>query len=291
MDDYLAFLAGKAPVAASQGMEPGPITAPLFDFQRKATEFCLRRGRAALFLDTGLGKTICELEFATQAAERTNGKSLILTPLAVARQIEREATRFGYAASVVRDASEVRPGINICNYDRLDKLDPSVFGCVVLDELGILKNFAGKTTRALITAFADTPFRLAATATPAPNDHVELGTHAEFLGIMSQAEMLVRWFLNDSNDTGTWRLKGHAVEPFWDWCASWAVMAESPEDMGFDGSAFVLPRCMSSGTGPMRALCPLMACLGLMSVPQPSMISSGKPLKARAEAVASDRCY
>jgi superfamily II DNA or RNA helicase len=239
--NYQDFLASKTPVSIATGMEPYPVHKALFDFQKAAVEFCLRRGRAALFLDTGLGKTFCELEFAAQAGEATNGKSLILTPLAVARQIEREAVRFGYGAFVVRDASEVRQGINICNYDRLDKLDPAVFGCVVLDESSILKSFMGKTTRALIQAFSDTPFRLAATATPAPNDHIELGTHAEFLGVMAQSEMLVRWFINDSNDTGVWRLKGHAVKPFWDWCASWAVMAETPEDLGFDGSQFVLP--------------------------------------------------
>lgn len=240
-ENYLEFLASKAPVAASYGIPPQPMNDTLFDFQRAATEFCLRRGRAALFLDTGLGKTICELEFATQAAEATNGVALILTPLAVARQIEREAARFGYNARVIREADDVKPGINICNYDRLDKLDPSAFGCVVLDESSILKSFMGKTTRSLINAFAQTPFRLAATATPAPNDHIELGTHAEFLGVMTQSEMLVRWFINDSNDTGVWRLKGHAVTPFWDWCASWAVMAESPADLGFDASRFVLP--------------------------------------------------
>lgn len=240
-DEYLSFLASKAPVAASFGMEPWPIRAPLFDFQKKAVEFCLRRGRAALFLDTGLGKTICELEFAWQAGDHTNGKSLILTPLAVARQIEREATRFGYAAFVVRDASEVRQGINICNYDRLDKLDPSVFGCVVLDESSILKSFTGKTTAALIQAFGDAPFRLAATATPAPNDHMELGQHAEFLGIMASNEMLARWFISDQTQMGRYRLKGHAVGSFWDWMASWAVMAESPADLGCDPSRFVLP--------------------------------------------------
>ncbi len=239
--EYTEFLAGKAPRAVASGMDPYPMHKAMFDYQKAATEFCLKQGRAALFLDTGLGKTICELEFACQACEATNGKALILTPLAVARQIEREAARFGYGAFVVRDASEVRAGINICNYDRLDKLDPSAFGCVVLDESSILKSFMGKTTRALIEQFAHTPFRLAATATPAPNDHIELGTHAEFLGIMPQSEMLVRWFINDSNDTGTWRLKGHAVEPFWDWCASWAVMAETPEDLGFDGARFILP--------------------------------------------------
>ena len=241
MDGYQAFLASKAVRAQPAGIAPKPMPAHMFDYQKAATEFCLRQGRAALLLDTGLGKTISELEFAGQAADYTDMPALLLTPLAVARQIEREGLRFGYQCRVIREGSEVGPGINICNYDRLEKLDPAVFGCVVLDESSILKSFSGKTTMALIAMFAETPFRLCATATPAPNDHVELGTHAEFLGIMTQSEMLVRWFLNDTNDTGTWRLKGHAVESFWDWMASWSVMAESPEDMGFDGSRFVLP--------------------------------------------------
>ena len=236
-EDYLQFLASKAPRAQAVGMEPAPMPAHLFDFQAAATEFCLRQGRAALFLDTGLGKTRCQLEFSRQAAET----SLILTPLAVARQIEAEATSLGYNARVIRDQSQVQPGINICNYDRLDLLNPAGFGSVCLDESSILKSFTGATTRALIAAFQDTPFRLCATATPAPNDHIELGTHAEFLGIMPQADMLVRWFINDTNDTGTWRLKGHAQHQFWDWVASWAIMASSPADLGYDGSRFVLP--------------------------------------------------
>lgn len=240
-DGYDAFLAGKAPRAASVGIEPSPMPDCLLDFAAFATSVCLRRGRAALFFDTGLTKTRCQLEFSKQSAAATNGCALILTPLAVARQFEREGLACGYDVRVVRDASEIQPGINICNYDRLDKLDCSAFGSVSLDESSVLKNFSGKTTRALINAFADTPFRLCATATPAPNDHVELGTHAEFLGIMSQSDMLIRWFLNDSNDTGTWRLKKHATEAFWDWCSSWAVMASSPEDLGFEGSRFVLP--------------------------------------------------
>jgi len=239
--NYLAFLAGKAPKPVATGVEPSPMPAHLFDYQAAATAFCIRQGRGALFLDTGLGKTVCELEFARQGAGASNGCALILTPLAVARQIEAEGRRFGYDCRVVRDLSEVGPGINICNYDRLDKLDCALFGAVVLDESSILKNFTGATTRALIAAFAGTRFRLCATATPAPNDHTELGNHAEFLGIMNHADMLVRWFVNDTNDTGTWRLKGHAATQFWDWCASWAVMASSPEDLGFDGSRFVLP--------------------------------------------------
>jgi hypothetical protein len=239
--EYLTFLAGKAPRAIAYGVEPSPMPECLLDFAAYATAFCIRQGRAALFLDTGLTKTRCQLEFCKQGAAATNGTALILTPLAVARQIEKEGRECGYDCRVVRDQSEVQTGINICNYDRLDKLDTSAFGAVSLDESSVLKSFTGATTRALIEAFKDTPFRLCATATPAPNDHIELGTHSEFLGIMPQGDMLVRWFINDTSDTGTWRLKGHAQESFWDWMASWAIMASSPEDLGFDGSRFVLP--------------------------------------------------
>lgn len=239
--EYLSFLNSKAPRPVASGIEPSPMPAHLFDYQAAATAFCLRQGRAALFLDTGLGKTVCELEFATQAAPATNGWSLILTPLAVARQIETEGRRFGYDCRVIRDQSEASPGINICNYDRLGDLDPAAYGAVVLDESSVLKNFTGRTTRALIEAFAASPFRLCATATPAPNDHMELGQHAEFLGIMPSNEMLMRWFTADQTQMGRYRLKGHGATAFWDWMASWAVMAETPEDLGFDGSRFVLP--------------------------------------------------
>ena len=235
--DYIEFLASKAPRAMAAGREPDPMPAHLFDFQAAATSFCIRQGRAALFLDTGLGKTVCELEFSKQVAET----SLILTPLAVARQIEREAHRFGYDARVIREQSEARPGINICNYDRLNKLDARAFGSVCLDESSILKSFTGATTRALIQTFADTPFRLCATATPAPNDHMELGQHAEFLGIMASNEMLARWFVSDQTEMGRYRLKRHGEEAFWDWMASWARCAETPDDLGFDGSRFILP--------------------------------------------------
>lgn len=217
------------------------MPAHLFDYQAAATDFCVRQGRAALFLDTGLGKTVCELEFAAQGAAATNGWALILTPLAVARQIETEGRRFGYDCRVIRDMSEAGPGINICNYDRLDKLDCSAFGCVVLDESSILKSFTGATTRALIGAFRDTRFKLCATATPAPNDHMELGQHAEFLGIMASNEMLARWFMSDQTEMGRYRLKRHGESAFWDWMASWSRCAESPADLGFNASRFVLP--------------------------------------------------
>jgi superfamily II DNA or RNA helicase len=172
------------------------------------------------------------LEWSLHAGEASNGRSLILTPLAVARQIEAEGLRWGYPAKVIRDQSEAVDGINVCNYDRLSLLDPDAFGAVVLDESSIIKNFTGKTSRALIAAFANHRWRLSASATPAPNDHQELGTQSEFLGVMPMNDMLIRWFINDTADTGTWRLKGHARDSYWDWMSSWCRMADHPRDLG-----------------------------------------------------------
>jgi hypothetical protein len=239
---YADFLASKAPRAKSSGFEPKSLPDHLFDFQKECVAFCLRQGRAGLYLDTGLGKTRCQLEWAAQSAEASNGKALLLTPLAVAKQIEREARALGYEARVIREQCEARDGINICNYDRLDKLDVHEFGAVSLDESSILKAFNGRTCDALVSSFAGHRFRLSATATPAPNDHMELGNQAAFLGIMPANEMLMRWFINDTKEASQqWRLKGHAADDFWDWMASWSRMAQSPEDLGFDGSRYVLP--------------------------------------------------
>jgi hypothetical protein len=166
---------------------------------------------------------------------------LLLTPLAVARQIEREGLALNYNVRVIRSQDEARDGINVCNYDRLGALDTVQFGAVSLDESSILKSFTGATTRALIASFAGHRFKLASTATPAPNDHMELGQHAEFLGIMASNEMLARWFVSDQTQMGRYRIKGHAEALFWDWMASWARCAETPDDLGFDGSRFVLP--------------------------------------------------
>jgi hypothetical protein len=225
-----------------RGMDPPPLVSHLFPFQRECVEFGLRAGSWGLFLDTGLGKTARELEWCQHAASASNGRALILTPLAVARQIEAEGRRWGYTIRVIREQDGAGDGINVCNYDRLDRLDVAAFGAVALDESSILKAFSGKTTRALIQAFASHRWRMAATATPAPNDHMELGNHSDFLGIMPQSEMLVRWFINDSGDASkTWRLKGHAVEAFWGWMASWCRMAEHPRDLGDDVPGFDLP--------------------------------------------------
>lgn len=239
---YSEFLAAKAPRAQSSGFEPSSLPDHLFDFQKECVAFCLRQGRAGLYLDTGLGKTRCQLEWAAQAAEKSNGKALLLTPLAVAKQIEREARSLGYEARVIREQSDARDGINIVNYDRLDKIDADAFGAVSLDESSILKSFGGKTTEALVNLFAGHRFRLSATATPAPNDHMELGNQSDFLGIMPANEMLMRWFINDTKEASQqWHLKGHAADDFWDWMASWSRMAQNPEDLGFDGSRYILP--------------------------------------------------
>jgi hypothetical protein len=241
-DDYLAFLASKAPRAKPSGMEPGPMHEALRPDQRDVTGFCLRQGRAAIFGDTGVGKSAMQLEWCEQAGDASNGYSLLWTPLAVAKQFEREAVKFGYDARVVRQQSDVRKGINVCNYDNLHNIDADCFGAVSLDESSILQSLQGKTRLALTRMFAETPYKLCATATPAPNDHMELGTHAEFLGIMSSKEMLSRWFINDTSTASqSWRLKKGAVTDFWDWVASWSRCYETPSDLGYDVPGFLLP--------------------------------------------------
>lgn len=208
-------------------------------FRGYVVRMCCERGRSAAFLDTGLGKTTVELEFARQCNIHTGKKSLILTPLAVARQMEREGRSFGYDCGMFPSDTP----ITICNYDKLHLINADEYGAVILDESSIIKNFSGKTTLSLMDKFKDTPYKLCATATPAPNDHMELGTHSEFLGVMDQTRMLMRWFINDTSKASqVWRLKKHAVKDFWNWVASWAVMASNPDDLGFDGSDFILPK-------------------------------------------------
>ncbi len=240
--EYQAFLDRKRVQAPMRGVPaPSNLASHLFPFQRDCVAFGAEAGSWGLFLDTGLGKTACELEWCRVAAEQSNGRALILAPLAVGHQIAAEAKRWGYEARTIRSGDDAGDGINVCNYDRLHLIDPAEFGAVALDESSILKSFTGKTTRALIEAFAGHRWRMCATATPAPNDHMEIGNHSEFLGVMPQADMLVRWFLNDSSDSGTWRLKGHAERDFWDWMASWARMAEHPRDLGDNLDGFDLP--------------------------------------------------
>lgn len=242
--NYAEFLANKKPRAQAVGVpcEPSRLPSALFDYQLHCAQFALEQGRTGIYLDTGLGKTAIELAFADQAALASNGRALILAPLAVGWQIVREAAKFGLEARAIREQSDAADGINVCNYDRLDKLDPEAFGAVILDEASILKAFTGKTTRALISAFTGHRFKMVATATPAPNDHMELGQQAEFLSLMPSNEMLMRWFIADQTQMGKYRIKGHGERDFWDWMASWSRMAENPTDMGFAGDRFILPK-------------------------------------------------
>jgi helicase-like protein len=241
--DYAEFIAKKAIRSPERGMARVPMLSDhLFPFQRTCVEHHLRTGTAGCFLDTGLGKTEVQLEWCQRAIEETNAKALILTPLAVAGQTKRRGDKYGYETRVIREQAEARAGINVCNYDRLEKLDASAFGVIALDEASILKSFTGKTTRALIQAFKGCRFKLAATATPAPNDHMELGNYAEFLEIMAANEMLSRFFINDTSTASQqWRLKHHAQTAFWDWMASWSRMAQKPSDLGDSDEGFDLP--------------------------------------------------
>jgi hypothetical protein len=217
------------------------LPADLFPHQRACVEFSLRAGASAMFLDTGLGKTYAALAWGREVVERTNKPVLMLAPLGVTGQHKREADERGIDAVVSRDGDIPRACIVIANYERLHLFDASRFSGVILDESSILKSFSGQTTKKLIETFARTPYRLACTATPAPNDHTELGTHADFLSVMTRDQMLMRWFLHDSADTGTWRLKGHAVKPFWDWVASWSRCVSRPSDLGFSDDGFNMP--------------------------------------------------
>lgn len=243
---YTDFLATKRRPAPSSGIscDPGHVDERLFDFQRHTVAWAVRRGRAAIWADTGLGKTRMQLAWA-DAVTRTSGRALILAPLAVAEQTVREATAIEVPVTYVRDQDEAdtAPGrIVITNYDRLHKFNPAAFSAVVLDESSILKAFSGTTKRALVKAFQSTPYRLACTATPAPNDLEELCNHADFLGVMSPQEMRTTFFIADSRgEFMRYRLKGHAHDAFFDWLASWAIACRTPADLGFDAAAYDLP--------------------------------------------------
>jgi len=242
---YREFIASRAVQKTVQGMTSLNTSDLVKAHQKVAIEHSLNLGKAAMFLDTGLGKSLCELEFARQVSEETGKPVLILTPLAVAGQMVREAQKFNIDARQIKEQSEVGNGIMVANYERLPKLDPDCFGGIVLDESSILKSFSGRTRNTLMDAFKDTPFKLAATATPSPNDHTELGNHAEFLGVMRQQEMLSQWFINDTSTASQdWRLKGHAVEAFWSWVASWSRCATLPSNLGGDDTGYVLPDVM-----------------------------------------------
>ena len=236
--DYKEFLKKKAVVNVQTGLEVIPDLNPmLYDFQADLVKWALRRGRAALFCDCGLGKTPMQLEWARHIP----GNVLILAPLAVSMQTVGEGIKFGVEVNYRRSQAEVTPGITITNYEMLDHFDPSFYTGIVLDESSILKSFTGKIRNNIIESFQQTPFRLACTATPAPNDYMELGNHSEFLGVMSRTEMLAMYFIHDGGESAKWRLKGHAENPFWEWICSWAMNVRKPSDLGYADKDFILP--------------------------------------------------
>lgn len=249
MDDYTAFLERKTHSGADSGFEPVWMPDFLFGFQRSMTEWAIRKGRAAVFADCGLGKTAMGLTWAANVARKTGRPVLYLTPLAVASQTVREAEKFGIDAVQARDG--LKPGpVLVTNYERLHHFSPDDFAGVLCDESSILKSFAGQR-RGEITAFMrKVPYRLLQTATAAPNDYIELGTSSEALGYMGHMDMLNRFFKNDLNNSAQgrmrgevikWRLKGHAEGPFWRWVCSWARAIRRPSDLGFDDTGFQLP--------------------------------------------------
>jgi superfamily II DNA or RNA helicase len=240
---YADFVSRKLTTTMPTGIASSPSLDryDLMPHQADLVRWALRRGRCAIFADTGLGKTRMQLAWAHEVHKATGRAVLILAPLAVAAQTVTEGESIGVAVTHCREAGDVREGVNVTNYDRLHKFDPEAFGAVVLDESSCIKHHDTKTLAQLLSAFASTPFKLCATATPAPNDWTELGTHAEFLGICSRQEMLAEYFVHDGGETQVWRLKGHARGQFWKWVSSWGAMVRKPSDLGHDDTAYNLP--------------------------------------------------
>lgn len=239
---YQRFVSKKLAYKESTGVDPDWLDpVGLFPHQDALSRWALRKGRAAIFADTGLGKTRMQIKWADAIHRATGTDVLILAPLAVAEQTRQEGLNIGVTVTHARDGSDVRPGINITNYDRLHRFHADAFGAVVLDESSRIKHDDSKTLMLLMDAFGETPYKLCATATPAPNDWTELGTHAQFLGVRTVSEMLAEFFVHDGGETQTWRLKGHARQAFWRWVSGWGAMIQSPADLGFDASAYDLP--------------------------------------------------
>ena len=247
---YAEFLDRKLHTGAEHGFDPVFMPSQLFDFQQALVQWAVRKGRAAIFADCGLGKTAMQLTWAENVARHTGRPVLILTPLAVAAQTIREGEKFGIECHRSSDGSV--PGqIVITNYERLAAFDPSDFAGVVCDESSILKGFDGSRRQEITLFMRKMPYRLLATATAAPNDYIELGTSSEALGYMGHMDMLAKFFKNDNNNCTSrrmygeapkWRFKGHAEIPFWRWVASWARACRKPSDLGFDDGRFILPK-------------------------------------------------
>lgn len=240
--DYYKVIEQKFQNRIFDGITDGiEISDKLFDFQTAIVRWALKKGRASIFADCGLGKTPMQLEWAKNVHAATGKPVLIVAPLAVSAQTVHEGEKFGVEVHFCRSGEQVKNGINITNYESLGKFDPSIFIGVVLDESSILKSYTGKIKRQIIESFSNTKYRLCCTATPAPNNLMELLNHAEFLGVMKSSEALSIWFINDTSNMGTYRLKHNAVQSFYTWVSSWAVCLSTPSDVGFANDKFILP--------------------------------------------------
>ena len=222
-------------------LDQAELNPMLYEFQKDIVRWALKKGKACIFADCGLGKTPMQLSWAHQVHAHTGCKVLILAPLAVADQTKREAEKFGYVAKVVEKQEDCIDGINITNYEKLDRFIAKEFVGIVLDESSILKSYSGKVRTAIIQNFHEVPYKLACTATPAPNDYMELGNHSEFCGVMTRAEMLSMFFVHDGGETSKWRLKGHAEDVFWQWLATFSVFVDNPNNIGYEIDGYNLP--------------------------------------------------
>ena len=242
--NYLDFLKSKELIVKNTGFEISRslLNPMLFDFQKDIVKWALLRGKAAIFADCGLGKTPMQLDWAINIWKRTKRPVLIVAPLAVSKQTKQEGKKFGVSVNICNNDRDISKGINITNYEKLHKFDASIFSGVVIDESSILKNFTGIRRNEIMQAFSRTQYKLACTATPAPNDYEELGNHCQFLNVMTRMEMLAMFFINDTSKTGNWRLKGHVKDNiFWKWLSTWAVMLSKPSDLGYEDNNFLLP--------------------------------------------------
>lgn len=272
---YDEFLAGKRVLAPSCGFDVplSRISGKLFPFQRDVARFDLERGKSGNFLNTGLGKGPIQMEWCSHVSEHASGNTLIMAPLAVAQQFKRESLKFGYDVTLCKDQSDVRLGVNVTNYDRLDLFDLSKFVGVAMDESSVAKDFTSKTCRDLIARLAKTPYKLCSSATPSPNDHAELGTHSELLDVMRRPQMLAMFFEHDGGETSKWVLKGHGKKPFFRFVATWAVCVQKPSDLGYPDEGFDLPPLImhehivpvdySESTDGMLYRCPDLSATGL----------------------------
>lgn len=240
MNNYKDFINNKNFILENNGfdIDKSELNPSMFDFQKDIVRWALKKGRSAIFADCGMGKTLMQLEWS----KKVGGKILIVSPLSVTTQTQREGEKFGYKVTICESQEDVQDGINITNYEKLDKFECNVFNGVVLDESSILKSFTGKIRTQIIDYFQKTPYKLACTATPAPNDFMELGNHSEFLGIMTRTEMLSMYFVHDGGQTSKWRLKRHAESIFWQWMASWAVFIDNPANLGYEVDGYDLPK-------------------------------------------------